>query len=349
MSSFPPLSSPPLVGAPLESLHPLVLYTKQSCSACTLAKQTLAFTPSPSPPVLLPNGLYRVEGRSTLFEGLEVCVIDLKVDERERDRIEFERLVKITSRRTVPQIFLSGTWIGGGDDIQRLGLDGTLLTKMLIEGVIDKERGKGYIEEYGSVRVPPMFNGEKEGKDGNATVPKKDIPYGEVLKEIEGLIETEKDLIANASNVSSAVYNAIIKYRGATGCNWVGFYFSRKCGEEVILVLGPFMGKPACRRIRFSEGVCGKAARTNEVQLVKDVHDFPGHIACDSASNSEVVIPLLSEKGEVLGVFDLDCPVLEGYSEEDASFLQSVARMLVEGSDWSLLAEKEVEASEVVH
>jgi len=300
------------------------------------------------PPTILPNGLTQITGTSPLFPNISILVIDLKIDERGRDKEEFERLALVSGRRTVPVVFLGGEWIGGGDDIKRMGSDGTLLTKLLLSSIIDNDFVNDYIKQNKSVRIPPLLTPTTSTSKTPIISP---IIYNEVIKEIKGLIESESDLIANASNISSAIYNAIISSRGVQGCNWVGFYFTRRVendGEERVLVLGPFMGKPACRRIRLSEGVCGAAARTKEVQLVKDVHDFPGHIACDSASNSEVVIPLLSKENEVLGVFDLDCPVLNGYSEEDAEFLEKVGRMLVEGSDWGIL-DREVEASEGGH
>ncbi len=113
------------------------------------------------------------------------------------------------------------------------------------------------------------------------------------MTEVDRHTATETDVFANGANVSSSVFHAIQSSRGPAGCNWVGFYFCRSLlppsppGKQVLL-LGPFQGKPACRRINFEEGVCGAAARTKTAQLVHDVHKFPGHIACDSASNSEV-------------------------------------------------------------
>ena len=115
---------------------------------------------------------------------------------------------------------------------------------------------------------------------------------------MSALLAGERDLIANAANTAALVYDAL------PGLNWAGFYLY-KSGE---LVLGPFQGKPACVRIAIGKGVCGTAAARRETVLVEDVHAFPGHIACDSASNSEVVIPLL-RKRELLGVLDLDSPL----------------------------------------
>ena len=126
-----------------------------------------------------------------------------------------------------------------------------------------------------------------------------DAAYDELARDLAALLSGERDLIANAANTAALIYDAL------PGLNWAGFYLY-KSGE---LVLGPFQGKPACVRIAIGKGVCGTAAARRETVLVEDVHAFPGHIACDSASNSEVVIPLLRD-GELLGVLDLDSPNL---------------------------------------
>ena len=130
--------------------------------------------------------------------------------------------------------------------------------------------------------------------------------YRDLASAIEGLVSSEPDAIANMANVSALIFETL------PDVNWVGFY--RNIGDE--LVLGPFQGRPACIRIKFGEGVCGVAAQTREVQRIEDVHAFPGHIACDSASNSEIVVPLVRE-GELLGVLDIDSPNTGRFSEED--------------------------------
>ena len=123
---------------------------------------------------------------------------------------------------------------------------------------------------------------------------------------LEGLVAGESDAIANMANASALIWETL------PDLNWVGFY--RNLGGE--LVLGPFQGRPACIRIPFGTGVCGVAAQTRAVQRIEDVHAFPGHIACDSASNSEIVVPLIRD-GELLGVLDLDSPNTGRFTEED--------------------------------
>ncbi len=130
--------------------------------------------------------------------------------------------------------------------------------------------------------------------------------YHRLTKQAVALLESENDLIANLSNLS-ALLNMELE-----DLNWVGFYLMRD-GE---LVLGPFQGKPACVRIPVGRGVCGTAVSTNSVQRVYDVHEFEGHIACDAASNSEIVIPF-SIHGEVAGVLDIDSPSVGRFSEID--------------------------------
>jgi GAF domain-containing protein len=130
--------------------------------------------------------------------------------------------------------------------------------------------------------------------------------YRDLASALGGLIAGEPDPIANMANASAMIFETL------PDVNWVGFY--RNLGGE--LVLGPFQGRPACIRIKFGEGVCGVAAETRAVQRVEDVNAFPGHIACDSASNSEIVVPL-SRDGELLGVLDIDSPKTGRFTEQD--------------------------------
>ena len=130
--------------------------------------------------------------------------------------------------------------------------------------------------------------------------------YRDLASALEGLVAGESDAIANMANASALIWETL------PDLNWVGFY--RNLGGE--LVLGPFQGRPACIRIPFGTGVCGVAAQTRAVQRIEDVHAFPGHIACDSASNSESVVPLIRD-GELLGVLDLDSPNTGRFTEED--------------------------------
>ena len=131
--------------------------------------------------------------------------------------------------------------------------------------------------------------------------------YSLISKEIEALTSDVSDLIANLSNVS-ALLNIEL-----ADINWVGFYLLK----DDKLILGPFQGKPACVAIPVGKGVCGTAISTDSLQLVKDVHEFPGHIACDSASNSEIVLPLHDKSGKVVAVLDIDSPTLGRFSEAD--------------------------------
>ena len=145
----------------------------------------------------------------------------------------------------------------------------------------------------------------------------KPTQYTQLLAQAQALLHGERDRIANAANLSALVYHAL------PGLNWVGFYFFD--GDE--LVVGPFQGLPACVRIPLAKGVCGAAARLRQTQRVEDVNAFPGHIACDSASNSEIVIPL--HKGnEIVGVLDIDSPVLARFDEEDQEGLEHFVRIL---------------------
>jgi L-methionine (R)-S-oxide reductase len=142
--------------------------------------------------------------------------------------------------------------------------------------------------------------------------------YDQLASQLSSLLAGERDLIANAANFSSLIYHSL------PDLNWAGFYFERE-GE---LVLGPFQGKPACVRIRIGQGVCGAGAAKCETVIVPNVHEFPGHIACDSASNSEIVVPLM-KGSRLLGVLDLDSPKRSRFDHEDARGLESLVRILL--------------------
>jgi len=142
--------------------------------------------------------------------------------------------------------------------------------------------------------------------------------YDQLAVQLSSLLAGERDLIANAANFSSLIFHSL------PDLNWAGFYFAK----DDDLVLGPFQGKPACVRIRIGQGVCGTAAARRATTIVPNVHEFPGHIACDSASNSEIVIPLI-KKDELIGVLDLDSPVLARFDEADAEGLQRLAAILI--------------------
>jgi GAF domain-containing protein len=142
--------------------------------------------------------------------------------------------------------------------------------------------------------------------------------YANLLQQAQGLFYDEKDLIANAANLSSLLFNTL------DDVNWAGFYLY-KAGE---LVLGPFQGMPACIRIAMGRGVCGTAAETRETQLVEDVHAFEGHIACDAASRSEIVVPLVKD-GELLGVLDIDSPAISRFDDEDRVGIEGLANEFI--------------------
>src|SRR5713226_6539000 len=142
--------------------------------------------------------------------------------------------------------------------------------------------------------------------------------YDQLAAQLSSLLAGERDLIANAANFSSLIFHSL------PDLNWAGFYFAKD--DE--LVLGPFQGQPACVRIRVGQGVCGAGASKCETVIVPNVHEFPGHIACDSASNSEIVVPLM--KGErLIGVLDLDSPLLARFDQEDAAGLEQLVRIML--------------------
>jgi L-methionine (R)-S-oxide reductase len=141
--------------------------------------------------------------------------------------------------------------------------------------------------------------------------------YGDLASALQGLVTGEPDGIANMANAAALIWETL------PDLNWAGFY--RNVGGE--LVLGPFQGRPACIRMTFDQGVCGAAAKTRQVQRVEDVHAFPGHIACDSASNSEIVVPLIRD-GELLGVLDIDSPKHARFTEEDETGVVKLGEIL---------------------
>jgi len=142
--------------------------------------------------------------------------------------------------------------------------------------------------------------------------------YETVIKQLDALLNGESNVVANLSNASALLNQFLDRV------NWVGFYVTE--GNQ--LVLGPFQGMPACVRIPFGRGVCGAAAETKTTQLVADVHQFPGHIACDSASNSEIVVPIVKE-GTVVGVLDIDSPEKNRFDEVDQRYLEKFVETLL--------------------
>jgi GAF domain-containing protein len=152
----------------------------------------------------------------------------------------------------------------------------------------------------------------------------KSAAYAELATSLRALLDGESDVIANAANMAALLYWSL------RDLNWVGFYLLEPQGGD--LLLGPFQGKPACVRIPIGRGVCGTAAARRETVVVADVHAFPGHIACDSASNSEVVVPVV-RGGRLIGVLDLDSPLTGRFDDADARGLEALVQVFVESLD----------------
>jgi L-methionine (R)-S-oxide reductase len=154
----------------------------------------------------------------------------------------------------------------------------------------------------------------------------KPAAYREIHGQLAALFADERNALANTANMSALLFEAL------PSLNWVGFYFLR--GRE--LVLGPFQGRVACVRIALGRGVCGTAAERRETLIVPDVHAFPGHIACDSASRSEIVVPLIQD-GKLLGVLDVDSPQVSRFDQEDGAGIEAAAAVLLRCSDFETL------------
>ncbi|KAK3808856.1 MAG: GAF domain-like protein [Linnemannia elongata] len=158
--------------------------------------------------------------------------------------------------------------------------------------------------------------------------------YQDLELQIQGVTDGQRNWVTNLANSSALIYHGLQAVTDKP-INWVGFYLLDQSAPSTkqALILGPFQGKVACTNIDFGRGVCGTAAAEARTMLVKDVHEFPGHIACDAASNSEIVVPLVLD-GRVIGVLDLDCEVTEGFDEVDQAGLEVVAKYLVLACDW---------------
>jgi GAF domain-containing protein len=144
--------------------------------------------------------------------------------------------------------------------------------------------------------------------------------YAQLREHLRGLLHGETDRIANAANFAALVYHTL------PGINWAGFYFY----DDAELVVGPFQGRPACVRIALGRGVCGTAAVTGQTQVVADVHEFDGHIACDPASRSEIVVPMHDRNGRLIGVWDVDSPLPGHFGEEDRVGMEALVRVYLE-------------------
>ena len=148
--------------------------------------------------------------------------------------------------------------------------------------------------------------------------------YDLLCKQLAAFVEDEEHVIPNLANASALLWDSL------TDINWAGFYLM----TDGYLLLGPFQGKPACIRIQVGKGVCGTAVSENSTKIVEDVHKFPGHIACDSVSNSEIVIPIRSH-GKVIGVLDIDSPLFSRFDEDDKLGLESFVEILQEACQWN--------------
>ncbi|EYE91283.1 GAF domain-containing protein [Aspergillus ruber CBS 135680] len=168
----------------------------------------------------------------------------------------------------------------------------------------------------------------------------KDEVYTQMIEQARGLIYGQRNWVSNLSNTASLLWHAYAVL--PSNINWAGFYIrddkfppssSQHSSPDRVLLLGPFQGKPACQLIHFGRGVCGTAAAKKETVVVDDVMAFPGHIACDAESRSEVVVPVLVG-GETVAIIDIDCTEEKGFDEVDRKYLEELAGVLAEGCDW---------------
>ncbi|RAL14318.1 GAF domain-containing protein [Aspergillus homomorphus CBS 101889] len=172
----------------------------------------------------------------------------------------------------------------------------------------------------------------------------KDEVYAQVVDQARGLVYGQRNWVYNFSNIASLLWHAYAALPSpSSSVNWAGFYIrsdkfpiSAPSNNETTpkkLLLGPFQGRPACQEIRFGKGVCGTAAEKRETVVVPDVHEFPGHIACDASSRSEIVVPVLVG-GETIAIIDVDCTEPNGFDEVDRKYLEVLAGLLAECCDW---------------
>lgn len=167
----------------------------------------------------------------------------------------------------------------------------------------------------------------------------QDVDYETILLSLKMRVSAERNFVANLSNVSASLWYQLRLVERLTPINWLGFYVATGSLSEVAqapaLVLGPFQGKPACSRIGSGSGVCGAAAEQRRTVLVPDVHDFPGHIACDPSSQSEVVVPLIEPaSGVLVGVLDIDSSAINSFTQGDVVGLEKIAAFIVSSCDW---------------
>ncbi|PYI05343.1 GAF domain nucleotide-binding protein [Aspergillus sclerotiicarbonarius CBS 121057] len=180
---------------------------------------------------------------------------------------------------------------------------------------------------------------------GSANGSKSEV-YTQVLDQARGLVFDQRNWVSNFSNVASLLWHAYAALPApSSSVNWAGFYIRQDKfpslnpttttsePKKPVLLLGPFQGRPACQEIRFGRGVCGTAAEKRETVVVPDVLNFPGHIACDASSRSEIVVPILYN-GETVAIIDVDCAEPDGFDDEDKKYLEELAALLAECCDW---------------
>ncbi|KAF1972494.1 GAF domain-like protein [Bimuria novae-zelandiae CBS 107.79] len=157
--------------------------------------------------------------------------------------------------------------------------------------------------------------------------------YAQVLEQARTLFDGQRNWVCNFSNTAALLWHAYHSLPAPSNAvNWSGFYFTNPSNPRQ-LILGPFQGQVACQSIAYGRGVCGKAADTKVTQLVEDVEKFPGHIACDGASKSEIVVPIVKD-GKVVAIIDIDCAELNGFTSEDQAALEELAQLLAESCDF---------------
>ncbi|KAL9535950.1 Free methionine-R-sulfoxide reductase [Sphaerulina musiva] len=165
--------------------------------------------------------------------------------------------------------------------------------------------------------------------------------YNQVIEQAAALFDGQRNWVyysvassSNTANTASLLWHAYHALPPPSNqVNWSGFYKTDQASTSDQLILGPFHGKVACQTIRFGKGVCGVAAATQQTQLVPDTEKFPGHIACDGASRSEIVVPIVKD-GKVVAIIDIDCAVENGFDEEDQAKLEELAQLLASACDW---------------
>ncbi|THY12074.1 GAF domain-like protein [Aureobasidium pullulans] len=177
-----------------------------------------------------------------------------------------------------------------------------------------------------------MVHADASNFDSNVS---KQEAYAQVLEQARGLFFEQRNWVCNLSNAASLLWHCLHALPSPSNhTNWTGFYVLDPASPPTTqLILGPFQGKVACQTIRFGRGVCGVAAQTKTTQVVRDVEMFPGHIACDAESKSEIVVPVI-QNGEVVAIIDVDCAVKDAFDDEDKKALEELAQLIAESCDF---------------